>query len=105
MFDGTLGDWFTEPVDLRLKPGSKTFNSRYYPVPIIDKKKIFKYLKRLAEIGVLTPVRQSQYGTPVFIIPEKEGTVRFLTDYRRLNQQLVRNPYPLPRIAETMQQL
>ena len=26
-------------------------------------------------------------------------------DYHRLNQKLVRNPYPLPRIGETMQQL
>ena len=54
---------------------------------------------------MLTPVHQSQYGTPVFIIPKKEGTARFTTDYRRLNHQLVRKPYPLPRIGETMQKL
>ena len=41
----------------------------------------------------------------VFIIPKKEGTVRFITDYLRLNQKLVRKPYNLPRIGETMQQL
>ena len=29
----------------------------------------------------------------------------FITDYRRLNQKLVRNIYPLPIIGETMQQL
>ena len=32
LFDGTLGYWDTEPVDLELKPGSKDFNSKYYPV-------------------------------------------------------------------------
>ena len=31
--------------------------------------------------------------------------MRFITDYHRLNQKLVRNTYPLPRIGETMQQL
>ena len=31
--------------------------------------------------------------------------MRFITDYHRLNQKLVRKPYPLPRIGETMQQL
>ena len=31
--------------------------------------------------------------------------MRFITDYHRLNQKLVRNMYPLPRIGETMQQL
>ena len=37
LFDGTLGDWATDPVDLELKPGSKPYNSRYYPVPRINK--------------------------------------------------------------------
>ena len=105
LFYGTLGNWSTEPVNLELKPDSKPFNSRYYPVPIINKEKFQKYLKRLLEIGVLTPVQQSQYDTLVFIIPKKEGTVRFITDYLRLNQQLVRKPYPSPRIGDTMQQL
>ena len=31
--------------------------------------------------------------------------MRFITDYRSLNQQLVRNPHSLPRIGETLQQL
>ena len=64
-----------------------------------------KDLKRLVEISVLAPVHQRQYYTPVFIIPKKEETVRLITDYHRLNQQLFRNPYHLPRIGETMQQL
>ena len=45
LFGVTLGDWATEPVDLELKPGSKPFNSRYYPVPRIDKETFRKYLK------------------------------------------------------------
>ena len=53
---------------------------------------------------MLTPVQQSQYGTPVFIISNNEGTVRFITDYRRIDQKLIRKMYPLPRIGETMQQ-
>ena len=44
-------------------------------------------------------------GTPVFIIPKKEGTVRFLTDFRKVNGQIVRKPYPIPRISDTLQQL
>ena len=31
--------------------------------------------------------------------------MRLITDYCMLNQKLVRKPYPLPRIGETMQQL
>ena len=104
MSDGTLGDWATEPVDLEINPDSKPFNSRHYPFPRI-KESFRKELKRLVEIVVLTPVQHNPYGTPVFIIPKKERTLKFITDYRRINQKLVRKPYPLPRIGDTMQKL
>ena len=37
LFDGTLWDWDTEPVNLELKLGSKPFNSRYYSFHRINK--------------------------------------------------------------------
>ena len=87
LFDGNLGDWDTDTVNMDLKPGSKPFNSKYYKVPIIKKETFFKELKQLVEVGVLTLVQHSQYGTPIFTIPNKEGTLRFIKYYRRLNQQ------------------
>ena len=47
LFDGTLGNWATGPVDLELKPYSKLFNSRYYPVPRTNKETFQKELKVL----------------------------------------------------------
>ena len=37
LFYGTLGDWYTEPVKLELKPDYKPFYSKYYTVPRINK--------------------------------------------------------------------
>ena len=54
---------------------------------------------------MLSLVQQSQNGTPVLIIPNKGGAVRFIINYRRLNQKLVTNTYPLPRIGKMMHQL
>ena len=53
-------------------------------------------LMRLVKIGVLERVQESECGTPVFIIPKKEGTVHFLTDYRKVNGQIVHKPFPIP---------
>ena len=78
---------------------------KWYPVPRINKLTFKKELMRLVKIGVLERVQESEWGTPVFIIPKKEGTVRFLTDYRKVNGQIVRKPFPIPRIADTLQQL
>jgi len=33
LFDGTLGDWKTEPVSSELKGGAKPYHGRPYPVP------------------------------------------------------------------------
>ena len=70
-FYGALGYWDIDPVNLDLNPGSKPFNSKYYPVPIINRVNFRKELECLLKIGLLTPLQQSQYGTPVFIIPKK----------------------------------
>ena len=94
MFDGTLGDWATETFDFELNPVSKQFNSGYYPIPKINKENFRKDPKHLVEISVLTPIQQSQYGNPIFMIPKKERNVSFITDYIRLNHRLVRNQYP-----------
>ena len=57
LFDGTLGDWATEPVELELKQYPRMFNSRHYLVPIINKETPLKELKGLVEMGVQTPVQ------------------------------------------------
>ena len=59
LFDGTLADWGTDPVNLEIKTYYKPFNCRYYPVPRINKEKFRKEIKCLVEIGVPTPVQKS----------------------------------------------
>ena len=47
----------------------------------------------------------SPWAAPSFIIPKKNGQVRFLTDFRQLNKRLQRKPYPIPKILDMMQTL
>ena len=58
LFDGTLGEWATDPFELKRNPYAKPFNSRYYLVPRINNERFQNELKGLVEIGVLTPVQQ-----------------------------------------------
>ena len=37
LFDGTLGKWNTDPIDIETKPNHKPSSARYYPVPKINK--------------------------------------------------------------------
>ena len=38
LFEGTLGDWNTEPVSFELKEGAKPYHGKAYPVKKISKR-------------------------------------------------------------------
>ncbi len=42
---------------------------------------------------------------PSFIIPKKNHTVPTISDFRELNKQIVRKPYPISKISITLQEL
>ncbi|KAK9808466.1 hypothetical protein WJX73_009373 [Symbiochloris irregularis] len=47
----------------------------------------------------------SSYGAPVLFAPKPNGALRMCVDYRALNDQTVKNPYPLPRIDDLYDKL
>ena len=57
-------------------------------------------IKRLTEIGVLEWQSLSEWAALSFIQPKKNGTVRFLTNFRELNKRLVRKPFPYPKSVQ-----
>ena len=105
LFDGTLGDWNTEPVSFELKEGTKPYHGRPFPVPKSRKATTIKELKRLCDLGVLEFQPASEWASPSFIIPKKDNTVRFISDFREVNKRLVRKPFPIPKISTVLQEL
>ena len=51
---------------------------------------------------MFTKFQQLEYINTIIIIHKKEGTLRFMTDYSKLNHQLVLNPYHLTILGEKM---
>ena len=105
LFDGTLGEWKTKPVSFRLKPGATPYHGRAFPVPHVHLATLKKEVTRLVKLGVLVRQPCSEWASPTFIVPKKNQTVRFLSDFREVNKRLVRTPFPIPKISTTLQEL
>jgi hypothetical protein len=82
LFDGTVGDWKTKPVSFQLKEGVSPYHGQAFPVPKIHKDTIMKdKVERLCKLGILERQPPSEWALPSFIIPKKDKTVCFLSDF------------------------
>ena len=66
---------------------------------------IKKEVAQLEEIGVLKRQPESEWGSPAFVIPKSNQDVRFLGNFREVNKRIVRNPFPIPKISDVLQQM
>ena len=98
LFDGTLGEFNMAPISLNLiDPGSKPVHARPYTVPRSVEQQLRKEIARLVDIGVLEEDYTSEWASPTFAIAKKNGTIRVVSDFRKLNSLLQRHPFPIPK--------
>jgi hypothetical protein len=69
------------------------------------KETIIKEVERLCQLGALERQSASEWASPSFIIPKKDKTVCFLSDFQEVNKRLVRKPFPIPNISMVLQEL
>ena len=105
LFDGTLGTWNTDPIELKLCPEVKQYHAKAYPVPHSQEKKLKEEIDRMCSYGVLRKVNCSEWGFPAFTIPKKDGTLRSIAGLRELKKRIKRKPFPIPKIQDMLQKL
>ena len=44
-------------------------------------------------------------GAPPFTIPKKNGTLRFISDFKELSKRINRKPFPIPKIQDLILKL
>ena len=85
LFDGNLGTWHGKHYDIKLKPDAEPYHGKPFPVPRIHELALKQEIDRLEYLKVIKKINRSQWGAPTFLIPKKDSTVRFITDFRELS--------------------
>jgi hypothetical protein len=81
-----------EPISLQLMdPNCKPIYACAYTVPrsVEQQLRYSKKIVRLVDIGVLEEDYSSEWASPSFAIPKKNGTIRVVTDFRKNSTQLI----------------
>lgn len=110
----TYDEMFQEPKGLPPKRGIQHEiqlqqdcplpNIGMYRKSVMENPKIKRQIQELFDKGVIRPSTPS-CGSPIVLVPKKDGTWRMCVDFRALNNIMVKNCYHLPRIHDLLDQL
>jgi len=90
---------------IELTPNApNVINSKVYPLSPNEQKVLNEYLEDNLEKGYIV-ASSSCYGSPTFTVKKKDGTLRIVHNYRRLNEFTVMDVTPLPCISSILEEL
>ncbi len=87
-----------------LLPGYKLPKGRVYSLSIPERKAMEEYIKEALNQGYIRP-SSSPAASSFFFVGKKDGGLRPCIDYRALNSQTVKLPYPLPLVPAALEEL
>ena len=100
---GNLG----EEYEIKLKPDAKPYSlctPRHVPLPL--RPKVAEELNKMEEMGVISKVIEpTPWCAGMVVVPKKSGAIRICVDLKPLNESVLREVHPLPKVDETLAQL
>jgi len=104
VWSGHLGSIKATEHRIQLKPGSTPVRINPERMGPRTRELIKVQVDRMFKLEVIEP-SQSEWASPLVLIPKPHGSPRFCICYRQLNERTVRDSYPLPRMGVCLDSL
>ena len=75
---------------IEIIPGSKMVDCKIYPLNPQEQKELDEFLKEQLETGRIR-LSKSPMASPFFFVKKKDGKLRPVQDYRKLNKMTIKN--------------
>ena len=98
---------FAQELEIKLKPNSQPF-ALYAPrnVLIPLRSKVKGELQRMENLRVISPVEEpTSWCAAMVVVPKESGAVRICVDLKPLNESVLREVHPMPKVDTTLAQL
>ena len=66
------------------------------------KDKVKEYLHKLLDVGFIYPISDSEWVSPLVLVPKKNGKWIICVDYQKLNKAMKKDHFPLPFIDQVL---
>jgi len=101
--NGRLGQYDGSKVEISLKPGTNPISLPPFPASPANREIMDKQMDSWISLGVIEPSK-SPWGAPTFIT-YRNGKPRMVIDFRRLNEAVIPDEFPIPRQDDILQAL
>ena len=93
-------------ANIVIEPNATPIFFKPYNVPYGLRASMEAELNRLCNEGIITPVRHSQWASPVVVVEKKDGAIRLCVDCKvTVNKYIPTERYPLPRFDDIISKL
>ncbi len=99
-----LGSTTLTEHTIRVKPGTKPVYIPAYRLPHSQRNEVQKQVQEMLAQKVITE-SNSEWNSPIFIVPKKDGSFRPVIDFRKVNNVTEDDRYPLPVLKDILTSL
>ncbi|XP_048579360.1 uncharacterized protein K02A2.6 [Nematostella vectensis] len=106
VFSDELGCLKGYAAQLHVRDGATPVHQKHRTVPFAIRHQVETELENLEKQGIISPIPNSEWATPVVPVVKKSGGIRLCGDFKvTLNPELVADSYPLPTLDDLQEKM